>query len=160
MRRKTGFRKKAGKFFAVMASAAMVVTSIPMNYGYAKADSVQIVSEDDDSETQTVEKNASDVAVLKKIIAEQKERGANVSEDLDDPDYGWEEIDGELRLTNIYLADRDIQGKISFTGLSELNSLKIGCNKLTNLDVSENKKLEILDCSENQLTDLNMSQNV
>ena len=160
MRRKIGFRKKAGKFFAVMASAAMVVTSIPMNYGYAKADSVQIVSEDDDSETQTVEKNASDVAVLKKIIAEQKERGANVSEDLDDPDYGWEEIDGELRLTNIYLADRDIQGKISFTGLSELNSLKIGCNKLTNLDVSENKKLEILDCSENQLTELNMSQNV
>lgn len=160
MRRKTGFRKKAGKFFAVMASAAMVVTSIPMNYGYAKADSVQIVSEDDDSETPIVEKNASDVAVLKKIIAEQKERGANVSEDLDDPDYGWEEIDGELRLTNIYLADRDIQGKISFTGLSELNSLKIGCNKLTNLDVSENKKLEILDCSENQLTELNMSQNV
>ena len=160
MRRKTGFRKKAGKFFAVMASAAMVVTSIPMNYGYAKADSVQIVSEDDDSETPIVEKNASDVAVLKKIIAEQKERGANVSEDLDDPDYGWEEIDGELRLTNIYLAERDIQGKISFTGLSELNSLKIGCNKLTNLDVSENKKLEILDCSENQLTELNMSQNV
>ena len=160
MIRKTGFRKKAGKFFAVLASAAMVVTSIPMNYGYAKADSVQTVSEDDDSETPTVEKNASDVAVLKKIIAEQKERGANVSEDLDDPDYGWEEIDGELRLTNIYLADRDIQGKISFTGLSELNSLKIGQNKLKNLDVSENKKLEILDCSGNQLTELNMSQNV
>ena len=160
MIRKTGFRKKAGKFFAVLASAAMVVTSIPMNYGYAKADSVQTVSEDDDSKTPTVEKNASDVAVLKKIIAEQKERGADVSEDLDDPDYGWEEIDGELRLTNIYLADRDIQGKISFTGLSELNSLKIGQNKLTNLDVSENKKLEILDCSGNQLTELNMSQNV
>ena len=33
MIRKTGFRKKAGKFFAILASAAMVVTSIPMNYG-------------------------------------------------------------------------------------------------------------------------------
>ena len=41
MIRKTDLRKKAGKFFAVMASAAMVVTSIPMNYSYAKADSVQ-----------------------------------------------------------------------------------------------------------------------
>ena len=64
MIRKTDLRKKAGKFFAVLASAAMVVTSIPMNYGYAKADSVQTVSEDDDSKTPTVEKNASDVAVL------------------------------------------------------------------------------------------------
>ena len=92
MIRKTDLRKKAGKFFAVLASAAMVVTSIPMNYGYAKADSVQTVSEDDDSKTPTVEKNASDVAVLKKIIAEQKERGADVSEDLDDPDYGWKKL--------------------------------------------------------------------
>ena len=85
MIRKTGFRKKAGKFFAILASAAMVVTSIPMNYGYAKADSVQVDSAvvKIASETSTVEKNASDVAVLKKIIAEQKERGADVSEDLD-----------------------------------------------------------------------------
>ena len=106
MIRKTDLRKKAGKFFAVLASAAMVVTSIPMNYGYAKADSVQTVSEDDDSETPTVEKNASDVAVLKKIIAEQKERGADVSEDLDSDEYVWEEIDSEMRLQEIYWSDK------------------------------------------------------
>ena len=165
MRRKIGFRKKAGKFFAVMASAAMVVTSIPMNYGYAKADSVQIVSEDDDSETQTVEKNASDVAVLKKIIAEQKERGANVSEDLDDPDYGWEEIDGELRLTKIDWNYKKLYGEISFAGLDEITELYLSCSsdaergEVTGLNVSENPKLEILKCCNNQLTKLDLTHN-
>ena len=103
MIRKTGFRKKAGKFFAILASAAMVVTSIPMNYGYAKADSVQADSAvvKIASETSTVEKNASDVAVLKKIIAEQKERGADVSEDLDSDEYVWKEIDGEQNIYEI-----------------------------------------------------------
>ena len=168
MRRKTGFRKKAGKFFAVMASAAMVVTSIPMNYGYAKADSVQIVSEDDDSETQTVEKNASDVAVLKKIIAEQKEKGADISEDLDSNEYKWSAINGELRLTMIDWNHKKLNGEISFAGLDEIRALCISWDpylevdeigEVTGINITENTKLQYLNCASEKLTELDVSKN-
>ena len=141
---RTGLRKKTGKCIAVIASVAMVFTSIPTNYKYAKADSVQTNSGviKIASETPMVEKNASDVAVLKKIIAEQKERGASVSDDLDD--YGWNEIDGEMRLTAIDLGEKRLKGKISFAGLSELDYLVCHENELTELDVSDNTKLEYL----------------
>ena len=166
MIRKTDLRKKAGKFFAVMASAAMVVTSIPMNYSYAKVDSVQTDSGvvKIASETSTVEKNASDVAVLKKIIAEQKERGADVNENLNSPQYDWEEIDGEKRVTRINWKNKKLCGDISFAGLSELRKLVCSSDGLTGLltglDVRENTKLESLFCGGNQLTELDISKNM
>ena len=162
MIRKTGFRKKAGKFFAILASAAMVVTSIPMNYGYAKADSVQVDSAvvKIASETSTVEKNASDVAVLKKIIAEQKERGANVSEDLDSDEYVWKEIDGEKRLTEIFWDNKNLQGDISFVGLEKLVSIYCGLNHLIELNITKNTELTSLYCTSNNLKKLDISKNI
>ena len=162
MIRKTGFRKKAGKFFAILASAAMVVTSIPMNYGYAKADSVQVDSAvvKIASETSTVEKNASDVAVLKKIIAEQKERGADVSEDLDSDEYVWKEIDGEKRLTEIFWDNKNLQGDISFVGLEKLVSIFCGLNHLIELNITKNTELTSLYCTSNNLKKLDISKNI
>ena len=162
MIRKTGFRKKAGKFFAILASAAMVVTSIPMNYGYAKADSVQADSAvvKIASETSTVEKNASDVAVLKKIIAEQKERGADVSEDLDSDEYVWKEIDGEKRLTEIFWDNKNLQGDISFVGLEKLVSIYCGLNHLIELNITKNTELTSLYCTSNNLKKLDISKNI
>ena len=162
MIRKTGFRKKAGKFFAILASAAMVVTSIPMNYGYAKADSVQVDSAvvKIASETSTVEKNASDVAVLKKIIAEQKERGADVSEDLDSDEYVWKEIDGEKRLTEIFWDNKNLQGDISFVGLEKLVSIYCGLNHLIELNITKNTELTSLYCTSNNLKKLDISKNI
>ena len=162
MIRKTGFRKKAGKFFAILASAAMVVTSIPMNYGYAKADSVQAdsVVVKIASETSTVEKNASDVAVLKKIIAEQKERGADVSEDLDSDEYVWKEIDGEKRLTEIFWDNKNLQGDISFVGLEKLVSIYCGLNHLIELNITKNTELTSLYCTSNNLKKLDISKNI
>ena len=162
MIRKTDLRKKAGKFFAVMASAAMVVTSIPMNYSYAKADSVQVDSAvvKIASETSTVEKNASDVAVLKKIIAEQKERGADVSEDLDSDEYVWKEIDGEKRLTEIFWDNKNLQGDISFVGLEKLVSIYCGLNHLIELNITKNTELTSLYCTSNNLKKLDISKNI
>ena len=162
MIRKTAFRKKAGKFFAILASAAMVVTSIPMNYGYAKADSVQADSAvvKIASETSTVEKNASDVAVLKKIIAEQKERGADVSEDLDSDEYVWKEIDGEKRLTEIFWDNKNLQGDISFVGLEKLVSIYCGLNHLIELNITKNTELTSLYCTSNNLKKLDISKNI
>ena len=162
MIRKTDLRKKAGKFFAVMASAAMVVTSIPMNYSYAKADSVQTDSGvvKIASETSTVEKNASDVAVLKKIIAEQKERGADVSEDLDSDEYVWKEIDGEKRLTEIFWDNKNLQGDISFVGLEKLVSIYCGLNHLIELNITKNTELTSLYCTSNNLKKLDISKNI
>ena len=162
MIRKTGFRKKAGKFFAILASAAMVVTSIPMNYGYAKADSVQVDSAvvKIASETSTVEKNASDVAVLKKIIAEQKERGADVSEDLDSDEYVWKEIDGEKRLTEIFWDNKNLQGDISFVWLEKLVSIYCGLNHLIELNITKNTELTSLYCTSNNLKKLDISKNI
>ena len=162
MIRKTDLRKKAGKFFAVMASAAMVVTSIPMNYSYAKADSVQTDSGvvKIASETSTVEKNASDVAVLKKIIAEQKERGADVNEDLDSDEYVWKEIDGEKRLTEIFWDNKNLQGDISFVGLEKLVSIYCGLNHLIELNITKNTELTSLYCTSNNLKKLDISKNI
>ena len=157
-----GLRKKTGKCIAVIASVAMVFTSIPTNYKYAKADSVQTNSGviKIASETPMVEKNASDVAVLKKIIAEQKERGADVSEDLDSDEYVWKEIDGEKRLTEIFWDNKNLQGDISFVGLEKLVSIYCGLNHLIELNITKNTELTSLYCTSNNLKKLDISKNI
>ena len=87
----------------------MVFTSIPTNYKYAKTDSVQTNSGviKDSIKTPMVEKNASDGCF--KEDNSRAERGASVSDDLDD--YGWNEIDGEMRLTAIDLGEEKIKGQ-------------------------------------------------
>ena len=122
-------------------------------------------------------KNEQDVAALKALIAEQRERGATVSEDIGNSDeYWWN--DGRLMSINWseknLSGDLDISGVTSLTGLNcsknQLSSLdvrnntslcRLHCddNQLSNLDVSNNTSLESLECSENQLSSLDVSKN-
>ena len=115
-------------------------------------------------------KNESDVAALQKLIAEQKARGANVSEDLDSEEYTWsrkgdltginwgiygyeEGIDGD------YPLGAQLLGEISFAELKNLETIDVASSKLTSVDVSSNLALKELDCFDNQLSSLDVSRN-
>lgn len=101
------------------------------------------------------EKNAQDVAVLKALIAEQREREAMVCEDLDSDEYTWE----NGRLIGLHWGVRNLSGSLDLTGLSALTFLDCGVNKLSSLDVSSNIALTKLYCSENKLSSLDISKN-
>jgi uncharacterized repeat protein (TIGR02543 family) len=61
---------------------------------------------------------------------------------------------------SINIANRDVQslrGIACFTGLSSLNCSN---NRLTELDLSENRQLTVLDCSGNLLTELDLATNM
>lgn len=117
----------------------------------------------DTNQEAAVSKNANDVAVLKKIIQEQKALGAVVSEDLDSTEYTWTEMETEsgkeLRLTGIDWSSKKLSGEISVVGLEQLKSFYVDKNELTSLDVSENPKLTNLSGSYNQLRSLDISRN-
>lgn len=162
-------------------SATVVSTATPAPTGTASFDSGnsnlpgQTESPEKTPSPNLSGKNANDVAVLQKIIAEQIALGATISEELDSEQYGW---DVEGRLTEInwgqpWIGDFDsedynkhnygylLTGNINFQGLTELEKLCIGGsdNHLTNIDVSENEKLTYLDCSWNKLISLDVSNN-
>lgn len=61
--------------------------------------------------------------------------------------------------TGIYWENCNLQGEISFEGLTALESLFCGNNKITSLDVSENTELEYWDCRDNPLTSLDLTNN-
>lgn len=121
-------------------------------------------------------KNANDVAVLQKIITEQRALGATISEDLDSEQYSWN-VEGRLIEINwgkpwiddFYSEDYDknygygylLTGNIDFQGLTELEKLCIGGsdNHLTSIDVSKNGNMAYLDCSWNELVSLDVSNN-
>lgn len=97
-----------------------------------------------------------DVAALKALIAEQRRKGASVSENLDSEEqYVWE----NGRLTGITWYVCGLTGNLDVTGLGALTSLCCDCNKLTSLNVSENSALTYLSCFRNQLTSLDVSKN-
>ena len=151
-------KKWIAKFLAVVTSFSIFLTMTHKNFEYVNANEETVVNTLSDSLGSNIVKNASDVAAINGIIAEQKQKGALVSEDLED--YGWNEIDGQMRLTAIDWNNTKLRGKISFAGLSELTWLDCRENELTELDVSDNVKLEILNCHTNQLSNLDVSRNV
>ena len=123
----------------------------------------------------SVQKNASDVAALNKIIAEQGKPAG--MENLNSDCYTW---DDQGFLTEISWGEYNLSGKISFSQLKHLKKitcaygnisvldvsgnaaltyLSCGGNQLTSLDVSRNTSLTHLDCDENQLTSLDVSRN-
>lgn len=102
-------------------------------------------------------KNASDVNALNAIIAEQKRLGAVVSGDLDSDEYMWSD---EGRLLAIRWDEKNVQGNLSLQGLPELLIVHCADNQLTGLDVSNNLALTSLGCDGNQLTSLDLSNNV
>ena len=93
------------KLWAFVLSAALVfgILAIPVS---VQAANVTL--------THTKGKNASDVRTLKKIIAQQKEKGVKLSADLDEDVYMWSE-DGRLTGIRWY----GLKGRVSFSGLSK-----------------------------------------
>jgi len=129
------------------AANTPAVTDIPKTTG---TPSVPAVSEDPG-----VDKDQKDVAALQKIIQDQKQKGANISEDLDSGEYQWK--DG--RLTKIYWTWKQLQGELKLSGLSALEYFYCAENQLSALDVSENTALTDLDCRTNTLDSLDVSKN-
>ena len=97
--------------------------------------------------------NEQDVAVLKKIIAEQIKNGAKVSENLDSSQYRWE--DGKL--IEIAWDGKKLSGNLDVSGCKNLQLLSCDYGKLTDLDVSNCTNLVYLSCVSNQLESLNVS---
>lgn len=100
--------------------------------------------------------NKQDVAALKALIAEQRGRGATVSEDMSSDQYEWK--DG--RLVTIQWKDTNLTGNISFSALTALTELDCSENRMSSLDVSKNVNLTRLCCYKNQLSSLDVSKNV
>lgn len=97
-----------------------------------------------------------EVKALKEIIAEQKEQGATVSEDIfDTNEYFW----NYGKLTTILWDNNNLTGVLDTSAFSSLECLKCGVNQLTNLDISKNNSLKILGCEYNQLISLEVSNN-
>ena len=108
------------------------------------------------SATADAYKNESDVSIITEIIREQRQKGASVSEDLDNTEqYIWK--DG--RLVEIYWSYLGVCDKLDVSGLTALTKLACSSNywyskKLSSLDVSQNIELMYLDCSNNELSNL------
>lgn len=101
-------------------------------------------------------KNEQDVAALKALIAEQRERGATVSEDIGNSDeYWWN--DG--RLMSINWSEKNLSGDLDISGVTSLTGLNCSKNQLSSLDVRNNTSLCRLHCDDNQLSNLDVSNN-
>ena|GEM_PF-325333 len=131
-------------------------------------------------------KNANDVAAINKIIADQRAKGATVSENLDDTDqYTWK--DGRLveikwiskweyDTTDYNLSEDisfndltaletiDCRGNhnltaIEVSGCTALKTLHIACTGIRDLNLENNAALETLACYRCPITNLNVSHN-
>lgn len=101
------------------------------------------------------EANEQDVAALKAIIAEQRSRGAKVSEDLSSGEYSWE----NGRLHSISWDYKKLSGDMDLSRLDALEELYVEDNNLTSLNVSKNHALNTLWCDENPLKNLDVTKN-
>ena len=129
------------------------------------ADATMAVADAEPTEEPTDVKNASDVAAINKIIADQRAKGATVSENLDDTDqYTWN--DGRLvEIKWISNSDTTIDykltGDISFNDLTALETIDCSVSYgLTSIEVTDCKALKALKISHSQITTLNIEKNV
>lgn len=95
-----------------------------------------------------------DVEALQKIIEEQNALGADIPTDLNCVNYTWDE---NGRLTELSISSCNLKGELSCAGLPSLTYLDCSYNEISNLDVSQNPALENLDCSGNQISSLDVS---
>lgn len=100
-------------------------------------------------------RNQDDIAAVNKIIREQAAKGVEISWNEDSQEYEWK--DGRLICINWQFYD--LQGDVTFKDLPELTDLVVGGGQLSNIDVSANSNLEILNCCSNKLTSLDVSHN-
>lgn len=98
-----------------------------------------------------------DIVILHKIMLQQVKNEVRIPRDLDSSLYIWRESDG--RLTGIQWNNMNLQGKLSLKGLTELISLDCSGNQLTELDLRDNIQLNYLNCSQNRLASLELSDN-
>lgn len=113
-------------------------------------------------------KNEQDVTALKALIAEQRGRGATVSEDMNnEKEYVWKngrlaEINWGFFITYDNYETRGVKlnGNISFAPFDALETLDCSYSQLSSLDVSKNAKLTKLHCYNNELSSLDVSQNI
>ncbi|MCR5266544.1 MAG: hypothetical protein K6E29_08145, partial [Cyanobacteria bacterium RUI128] len=97
-----------------------------------------------------------DVETLRAIIKDQNKQGAGLDVVLDSNSYKWE----EGKLVSIDCHFEHLSGKLSTAGLDNLEYLDCSSNNLKQLDVSKNVNLEYLYCDRNNLKQLDVSKNV
>ena len=97
-----------------------------------------------------------DVEALQKIIEEQNALGADMSTDLNNKDYTWDE---NGRLIALDISFLNLKGELSCAGLPALRRLTCSGNEISSLDVSKNPALTDLFCSGNQINSLDVSEN-
>lgn len=133
--------------------------------------------------------NAEDVALLRDFFETEDAEGVKIGEKLnpgvydpDDPEtwsfveeytndfdgslysithgISWEEIDGELRATEINLDhyQTDICGHLAIPGCAYLHKVGCYCNSLTSIDLSACPGLTELNVGYNELTELDISR--
>lgn len=106
------------------------------------------------AEAKTFTRNEQDKAALEKFIKEQRALGSDVSQNIDDSDfYGWN-ADG--RLVRISWNEKGLTGNLSFSDFPELEKLECNNNDLAGIDISQNTKLEILYCQNNRIRTLDL----
>lgn len=113
-------------------------------------------------------KNEQDVTALKALIAEQRGRGATVSENINnEKEYVWKngrlaEINWGFFITYDNYETRGVKlnGNISFAPFDALETLDCSWSQLSSLDVSKNVNLTKLHCYNNELSSLDVSQNI
>ena len=71
--------------------------------------------------------------------------------------YTFKKINGEYRLVEIILWNKNLQGNLNFTELTELENMSLDKNQLTGVNVSGLTKLKSLTISDNPLTSINIS---
>ena len=106
------------------------------------------------------DKNENDVAALQKIIKEQRELGAWVSEDINNiSEYTWE--NGRLVGINWGLSGmppaKGLTGNLNLSDFKALEKLNCSWNKLSSLDVTGCTALTYLYCTDNQLSSLDVT---
>ena len=128
-------------------------------------DATMAVADAEPTKAPTDVKNANDVAAINMIIADQRAKGATVSENLDDTNqYTWK--DGRLvEIKWISKLDTTIDykltGDISFNDLTALETIDCSVSYgLTSIEVTDCKALKALKISHSQITTLNIENNV
>ena len=129
------------------------------------ADATMAVADAEPTEEPTDVKNASDVAAINKIIADQRAKGATVSENLDDTDqYTWK--DGrlvEIKWISKWeydTTDYNLTEDISFNDLTALETIACRGNRnLTAIEVSGCTALKTLHIAWTGIRDLNLENN-
>ena len=129
------------------------------------ADATMAVADAEPTKAPTDVKNANDVAAINMIMADQRAKGATVSENLDDTNqYTWK--DGRLvEIKWISKLDTTIDykltGDISFNDLTALETIDCSVSYgLTSIEVTDCKALKALKISHSQITTLNIENNV